>query len=322
MLAVLVTKEGLPIDYEEFPGNSYEGHTLLPVLHKIRKHYHVDNAVIVADAALMNKINLQELDRYGFKYIIAARLKNVKKEIKKTILDISNYKTISSVSNIEDALYDELKAKIIPCDTGDFIFAYHSTKRARKDAYDREKDLEKIKKYLNSTGKSKLAGSLKKSYVTISKNCQIKIDYEKLKLEARYDGLFGLRTNIENANPLDILDSYRGLWQVEQTFRIAKSNLEIRPVFHYNPRRIRAHLLICYMALSLVRHVEFTLKRNGLQVPCDQLYLLLDRMRKIQLIDAHEHLFEFLEDPPTELIPIYQALKIKWHKKFQHVPRL
>ncbi len=70
MLAVIVTKEGLLIDYEEFPGNSYEGHTLIPVLNKIQERYHIDNTVIVADAALMNKINLQELDVHGIKYTL------------------------------------------------------------------------------------------------------------------------------------------------------------------------------------------------------------------------------------------------------------
>jgi len=322
MLAVIVTKEGLPIDYEEFPGNSYEGHTLLPVLHKIRERYQIDNAVIVADAALMNKINLQELDAYGIKYIIAARLKNAKKEIKKIILNESDYQVIRSYSDADEGVYDTVKSKTIPSDTGDFIFVYHSTKRARKDGYDRERDLEKIKKHLNSTPKSKLTGSLKKSYVKISKDCKIEIDHEKLKIEAQYDGFFGLRTNIEEANPVDILNSYRGLWQVEQTFRITKSNLEIRPVYHYTPRRIRAHFLICYIALALIRYVEFILKMSGLKIPPEQLYLLLDRMRKVQVIDANNDLFEFLEDPPEELIPVYSALKINWHKKFQYITKL
>lgn len=322
MLAVIVTKEGLPIDYEEFPGNTYEGHTLLPVLHKIRERYQIDKTVIVADAALMNKINLQELDAYDIEYIIAARLKNSKKEVKKLVLDLSNYSVISSSTNSEDGSYDQVCAKSIPCDTGDYIFAYHSTRRARKDAFDREKDLEKIRKHLNSTAKSKLTGSLKKSYVKISKDCKIEIDQEKLELESQYDGFFGLRTNIKDAHPGDILIHYRGLWQVEQTFRIAKSNLEIRPVFHFTPRRIRAHFLICYMALALIRYVEFTLKMNGVHIPPEQLYLLLNRMRKVCIIDANNHSFEFLEDPPPELLAVYQALKIQWPEKFQYLPKL
>ena len=322
MLALIVTKEGLPIDYEEFPGNSYEGHTLLPVLHKIREKYQIDKTVIVADAALMNKINLQELDACGVEYIIAAKLKNENKELKQSVLNLSGYKTISKYNETEHGVCDHIQSKVIPSATDDYIFAYNSTKRARKDAYDREKDLEKIKKHINSTAKSNLTSRLKKSYVKISKGCKINIDYEKLELEAKFDGFFGLRTNIKDANPAEILLHYRGLWQIEQTFRISKFNLEIRSVFHYTTRRIRAHLLICYMALTLIRHVGFTLKANGIHMPPERLSMLLNSVRKVRIIDKDNNAFELLENTTEELISIYRALKIQLHKKFQYLSNL
>jgi len=311
MLAVIVTKEGLPVDYEEFPGNCYEGHTLIPVLNKIKKRYNIDKSVLVADAALMNKINLSELDQRGIQYVIAARIKNAKKNIKDLIFNTEGYQDMGFVS-------DNIKAKAIPTDEGDLIVSYHSSNRARKDKHDRTKALEKIKKHIDSTAKSKLTSSLKKPYVKVSKNCKINIDYNKLDTDQKFDGFFGLRTNIKNANPADLLASYRGLWQVEQTFRIAKNNLEIRPVFHYSPRRIRAHFVICYIALALVRYVCFSLKRNSIDIPCERLHLLLGKMRKTLLVDSNDEAFEFLEDPPSELIPVYMALKINWHPKFQH----
>lgn len=321
MVALIVTKEGLPIDYEELPGNSYEGHTLLPVLDKIKERYQIDKTVIVADAALMNKINLVELDAQGIEYIIAARIKNTKKHVKEAILDAEGYQIISQVKETE-SLKDVVRSKTLASEEGDTLFVYHSTKRARKDAYDRTKSLDRIQKHLNSSTKSKLTGSLKKPYVTISKDCTIQIDEKKLEKDALFDGFWGLRTNIKNAVPIEILGHYRGLWQVEQTFRIAKSNLEIRPVFHYTPRRIRAHFLLCFMALALIRFVEFTLKTNQILLPPDQLSLLLHRMRKVRVSNKDNQYFEILEDPPNELISVYQALKIKWHKKFQYLPYL
>ena len=105
---------------------------------------------------------------------------------------------------------------------------------------------------------------------------------------------------------------------MEQTFRIAKSNLEIRPVFHYNTKRIRAHFLICYMSLALIRYVEFALLANNLHYPIDQLHLLLEQMNVINVYHADNNVYTLLEDPPPELVPIYQALNIKWHKKFSH----
>lgn len=317
MLAAIVTKEGLPIDYQEFRGNSYEGHTLMPVLNEIKKRYQIRKVVLVADAALMNKVNLQELEKQGIKYIIAARIKNTKGDIKKSILDENGYEIISKKIDDDGKIKNITKAKKIEVGNNDFIIAYHSTQRARKDEHDREKDIEKIQKYLSSSGKNKLTSRLKKPYVKVSKS-SITIDFDKLEEVKKYDGFFGLQTNIADADPMMFLASYRGLWQIEQTFRVAKTNLEIRPVFHYTPRRIKAHFAICYIALALIRHVEFILKRNNLNTPSEQLHLLLDAMRKTRVVDDKDKVFELLEDPPPELVPIYQALKISWPLKFKY----
>jgi transposase len=318
MLAVMVTTDGLVIDYQEFKGNCYEGHTLIPALNEIKERYSIDKIILVADAALMNQINLKELDRQKIKYVISVRIKNSKD--KGEIINTDGYAFISSTKN-EDGVIEEIKSKIIPSGDG-FLVAYHSTKRAKKDQRARDKNLEKIKRHLQSTAKSKLTGALRKSYVKISKKCQIEIDETKLALDKQFDGFFGLHTNIENIDPLELLASYRGLWQVEQTFRIAKNNLEIRPIFHYTTRRIKAHFTICYMALALIRHVEFILRKKHSYIPSEELHLLLDRIRVSRIVDANHNLFEMLEDPPQELASIYQALSIKTPAKFICKPTL
>jgi transposase len=310
MLAVIVTKYGLPIDYEEFPGNCYEGHTLIPVIDKIRARYQIDRVVLVADSALMNNINLAVLTEKNINYVIAARIKNTKKELKETILDKSDYKKITNDND------DFIQSKIVALPTAETLVVFHSSKRARKDEYDRQKDIERIEKYIHSTAKSQLTSRLKKPYVTISKACKIEINIEKLNNEKRFDGLFGIQTNLKKVNPKEILNTYRGLWQVEQTFRIAKSNLEIRPVFHYTTKRIKAHFLICYMSLALIRYVEFQLHKNNLHCTIDQLHLLLDQMRVTKVHHADNNTYALLENPPPDLIPIYQALNLKGHKKF------
>jgi transposase len=322
MLAVIVTKQGLPIDYQEFPGNCYEGHTLLPVIDKLQTRYEVEQVVLVADAALMNKVNLQKLTENRINYVIAARIKNTKKEIQKEILAINAYKKTALSVDKNGIAEDEIKSKIIELEDGSHLIAYHSTKRARKDEYDREKDIEKIRKYLNSTAKNQLTSRLKKPYITITKACKIEIDQKKLNNEKAYDGFFGLQTNLEKINPKELLDSYRGLWQVEQTFRIAKSNLEIRPVFHYNTKRIKAHFLICYISLALMRYVEFKLRKNNMQMTCDQIHYLLNQIQVTQIHHNDDTIYELLEDTPKECLKIYQALNLSWLKKFSHRPHL
>lgn len=316
MLAVMVTKQGLPIDYEEFPGNCYEGHTLIPVIDKIKSRYHIDQVILVADAALMNKINLSTLAEKNIHYIIAAKVKNTKKEVQTDILDQNNYKKIYGSQD------DIIQSKLVPLPTGDTLVAFHSSKRARKDERDRQKDIERIEKYIHSSAKSQLASRLKKPYVQMSQSCKIEIDIEKLKQETKFDGFFGIQTNLKNIDAKEILNAYRGLWQVEQTFRIAKSNLEIRPVFHYNTKRIRAHFLICYMGLALIRYVEFQLFKNNLHYTIDQLHRLLDQMRVTKVQHTDSNTYVLLEDPPPDLVPVYQALKLPWHKKFSQEPVL
>lgn len=310
MLAVIVTKHGLPINYEEFPGNCYEGHTLIPVIEKIKTRYNIDQAVLVADAALMNKINLSVLTEKKINYVIAARVKNTKKDIQEKIFDKKTYAVISSTKE------NLVLSKEIKLPTGDTLIAYYNSKRARKDEYEREKAIDKIKKYLNSTAKSQLTSRLKKSYVKVTKAAKLEIDLGKLNQEKQFDGFFGIQTNLEKINAKEILNTYRGLWQVEQTFRIAKSNLQIRPVFHYNSDRIRAHFLICYMSLALIRYVEFELHKNNLHYPIDELHLLLNKMRITKVHHADNNTYVLLEDAPPELLSIYSALKIKWRKKF------
>ena len=316
MLAVMVTQHGLPIDYEEFPGNCYEGHTLIPVIEKIKARYQIDKIILVADAALMNKFNLSTLTEKKINYVIAARVKNTTKEIQGIILEQNGYEKIAGDKD------DMLQAKIINLPTGDTLVAFHSNKRARKDEYDRQKNIEKIHKYINSTTKSKLTSRLKKPYVVISKSCKVQINLEKLTHEKRLDGFFGIHTNLEEINPSELLSTYRGLWQVEQTFRIAKSNLEIRPVFHYSTKRIKAHFLICYMSLALIRFIEFILLKNNLHFTIDQLYGLLDQMRVTKVHHADNNVYTLLEDPPPEVTLIYHALNIKWPKKFSHEAHL
>jgi transposase len=316
VLSAIVTKEGLPIDYEEFVGCTFEGHTLVPVINKLKQNYKINNVVIVADAALMNKVNLTELNNLGIKYIISARIKNSSKQLQSQILNNNGYTTLYDSCNSNTGEIDCIKSKTIVC-SEDTLIAYYSSKRARKDYHDRESDLEKINKHLASSAKSKLTSRLRKPYITLTKDCKLEIDYNKFEKEAQYDGYFAFRTNINNPDAKEILTSYRGLWQIEQTFRIAKTNLDIRPVFHYTPRRIRAHFAICYAALALIRHVEYTLKCKGVSITFEQMHLMLERMRKVKIQDSNNHSFELLEDPPLELIKIYQALNISWHKKFK-----
>lgn len=138
----------------------------------------------------------------------------------------------------------------------------HSPVRARKDHHDRQKSLEKLEKSLQ---KSKNPASLisnygYKKFLKVSGQSCVELDLEKLEAAAKWDGLHGVMTTVKDRDPHEIVNYYKGLWQIEETFRVSKSDLKIRPIYHWTPERVRAHIALSFMALVCVRHLEYRVK--------------------------------------------------------------
>lgn len=253
LLALLVTQEGLPIGYEVFPGASFEGHTLIPVLKKLKARYEINQIVFVADAGMLSEDNLSLLDKEGFKYIVGARLKNVTNEMKKQILDPSIYVPCKDHQAIE-------RLTIIQQSKNRTLLVSYSEKRAKKDRRDREKAIEKLMKKLSQYKKDPKAFLNNygyKKYLMIQGETEVMINHEKVNTENQWDGLHGVITNIKDRAPETILSHYRDLWQIEESFRLSKHDLKIRPIYHWTPRRVRAHIAIVFIALTCLRHLAY-----------------------------------------------------------------
>ena len=264
VLALMVTKDGLPIGYEAFAGDTFDGHTLIPSLKILREKYNIDNVVYVADSGMFNKDNLQELDQleeHKFNYIVGARIKNISKSIKEKILYMDDYVQLT----------EDVKVKNITLDNGRKLIVTHSLKRARKDKSDREKGIIKLREKLqkNRSVKTHLSTQGFKKYLQLedpkdketSCDLTITLNEEKIAQDALWDGLKGLVVNKDSKLTNDeILTQYANLWQVEESFRITKSDLKIRPVYHWKPSRVKAHLAISFAALLIVRHLEYRVK--------------------------------------------------------------
>ena len=259
VLALMVTKEGLPIGYQAFSGDTFDGHTLIPSLKILREKYTIDKVVYVADSGMFNNNNLQELDNleaHQFDYIVGARIKNLSKEMKAKITDMSNYTEISA----------DIKVANFILDNGRKLIVTHSLKRASKDRADRLKGILKLRKKLEVKGsvKEHLSNQGYKKYLQLedtkaSSKCDLTITINETKIEedAIWDGLKGLVVNASSTlTNNEILTQYNNLWQVEESFRITKHDLKIRPVYHWKPVRVKAHLAISFAAYMLTRHLE------------------------------------------------------------------
>ena len=252
LLGLLSTENGLPIGYELYPGSQYEGHTLEKAIERIEEKYEVEKVVFVADSGMLSEDNLKELGKRDKEYIVGARLKNMNKAIKEQIIDKRNYKSTGEGE----------KTAVFSLSEGKRLIVTYSRSRAEKDKHDREKAIEKLKKKLeNSENPASLISNYGyKKYLKITGETKIELDENKLEQAVQWDGLHGIITNAKGLTSKEAKGYYHQLWQIEESFRISKHDLAIRPIYHWTPKRIKAHIAISYMALVCVRHLEYRVK--------------------------------------------------------------
>lgn len=245
LLAMMVSKHGLPLGYRLYNGATWEGHTLKDAIEQIKSIVSVDRVVFVADSGLLSKENLALIEQNAQQYIVAARLKNQPQSIKEQLLDKASYQQGDNIQFKEIALPDDRR-----------LLVSYSEKRARKDAWDRQKALDKLQKKLNKSKnpESFLQNTSYRKYLKIEQLSEqaVIIDEQKINSAAQWDGLHGIITNITDITASDAFEHYRGLWQIEETFRLTKHDLRVRPIFHWTPKRIEAHVALCFMALQPV----------------------------------------------------------------------
>ncbi len=255
LLSIMVTSSGLPVGYELYEGNKFEGHTLSDALQRLHSKYNINKVIFVADAGLLSKDNINVLRAHNEQFIVGARIKNMSNDVTKQILNKSLYRTFNDTLSDSPLLYQEIKLE----DDLRLIVTY-SELRAQKDKCDREKAIESLQKRLIKSKELKavLNNYGYKKFLKIEGEGKLTINEEKIAQAEAWDGLHGIVTNISSdiANVQEVLQQYRGLWQVEETFRISKHDLRMRPIFHWKTQRIKAHIAICYMALVCARIME------------------------------------------------------------------
>ena len=311
VLSLLVTKEGLPVAYQIFPGKTYEGHTLIPILKELKEKYKIDKVVFVADSGMFNADNLAELEINNFEYIVGARIKNMSKNITKKILDIGNYKTIDYKATDENK--NSYKILRLTLENNRELIVSYSAKRARKDEADRDKAIKKLKLKLekNKSQKEYLSNMGYKKYLKISGKSTIELNEEKIKEDSKWDGLKGIITNAKDLSNNDILEQYNNLWAVENAFRITKHDLKVRPVFHWAERRVRAHFAISFVAYAITRNLEYRIKLQYRNMSPEKIRQTLMRVQTSILFDTKKKIrYAFPSRISQDAHKIYNLMKI------------
>jgi transposase len=247
MIGLLISSQGYPIGYKIFEGNTSETKTLIPVLESFQERFDLDKPIIIADAALLSQKNIDALRDGEYEYILGGRIKNEKDVIKEKILKLE---------------IEEGKPRELSSPNGRLIVTY-SSKRAHNDKRNREKGLRRLEKKVNSGKLSKkhINNRGYNKYLKLTGNLTISIDYEKFQADAQWDGLKGYVTNT-SLSKNKVVEHYGQLWHVEKAFRISKTDLRIRPVYHRLKRRIEAHISICFAAYAIYKELERLIKKN------------------------------------------------------------
>ena len=317
LLALFVTDKGLPIGYEVFPGSTFEGHTLVTTLTALKKRYKLDDVIFVADRGLFSEDNLSLLESNGFKYIVGARLKNMNKKLQSCILDENNYQSTGFVvhQRTDPNKQKEERQRIASFPVKHrYLVVHYSSRRAKKDKYDRNEAIEKLTKKLQKSKnpKSLLSNYGYKKYIDVEGDVNITLNQEKLKSAESWDGLMGVMTNISDHNPENLFKHYRSLWQIEESFRINKHDLRMRPIFHWKPHRVRAHIAIAFMAFVCVRYLETLMTIRQQKISPEQIRKTLLQVQASVIREkgsGKTFLLSSAIPPPAKTI--YKAIGIK-----------
>jgi transposase len=246
MLGLLVGENGYPIGYDIFEGNTFEGHTMIPVIKAIQKKYDLSKPIVIADSGLLSNDNTRDLAAQGYEFILGARIKNEKDQIKEKILGRTK------------GLEDKKSIRITKPDGNHLVVSY-SAKRARKDDHNRTKGIERLRKKITGGKLTKTSINNRgyNKYLTLEdKEIKVTLNEEKIGEDVAWDGLKGYVTNAKGLSDEEVIQNYNHLWKIEKAFRISKTDLRIRPVFHRKRARIEAHLCIAFAAYAVYKELE------------------------------------------------------------------
>lgn len=275
VLGLLVSTSGYPLVYELFEGSMFEGHTMIPVIEAFKEKYKLEKIVVVADAGLMSAKNIQALNVKNYEFILGAKIKNETEQIKQILLSLKLKDGESSIINKND---------------GQKLIVSYSVQRAKNDAYNRKCGLQKLekalvngtltKKHINNKGYNK--------YLKLEGEINISIDYDKFKKDEMWDGLKGYLTNTQFTKE-EVIESYKQLWFIEKTFRISKSDLRIRPIFHFKRKRIESHICIAFASCKIYKELERQLYINKTLLSPEKAINILKTIYSMTITTPYSH---------------------------------
>ncbi len=297
VLGLLVDKDGIPLGFEIYPGNTFEGSTVQDIARKMRGKFNVRRFIFVADRGLFSKDNLnclrESVDEKGEvhkgEFIVGMKL-GVFRNRASEFYDISKFKTINNDLSIYETTHE-----------GDRCIVTWSRTRAERDRKTRDDILTKIRNKLakkTTTAKTFVSNQNYQRYVTgLNKGEKPTINEQAIIDDAKKDGFFRVVTNISDLTTSDIIANYKNLWIVEDAFGEIKGNLKARPIFHWSDKRIIGHLTLCFIAYFCEAHLTKALREKLMTLENPAIDKKIIKPRPLTTVEAMKELVEIRAVP-------------------------
>jgi len=314
-MGLAMDRQGIPLSYRLFAGNTHDSQTLMPVLAEIVREYGAKRIITVADKGLNSGDNIVFNTALGHGYVFSQSIRGASEAMKAYILDEKgyeqtgqDYKRKSRILPVNVQYHIEPNRKTTAALNQKQVVFYSEkyakrAKRKRAEALQKAADLIANPSKYKKTTACGAAGYVlglafdKKTGEVVDTGTVLALNREKIRQEERLDGYYAIVTSELDEPDDGIIDMYRGLWRIEESFKITKSVVEARPVYVYKPEHINAHFLTCFIALTLARLVE--LKLNG-AFPVSR---IIESLRQVSCshLDANYYLFDYADEVTAAL---------------------
>ncbi|MFP3154895.1 IS1634 family transposase [Lachnospiraceae bacterium ZAX-1] len=323
-MGLLLDKAGLPISYKLFPGNTHDSQTLMPMLTEVKKNFGVGRIIAVADKGLNSGDNIAYNTILGDGYIYSKSIRGASADFKKWVLGESGYRVNKEHYKLKSKIVPDAEVNVTVEQIGKKKIkekvkleqkwvVFYSEKYAVRARYKRQEAIEKAIKMIENPAKYRrtfdygAAGYIEN--LKIDKDTgeitnlteTLLLNKEKIADEERYDGYYAVITSELDDSDERIIDSYRGLWRIEESFKVTKSVLGSRPVYLRTQSHINAHFLTCFISLLIARLVELQLGGKY------TIAKITETLRNVSCshIDQNHWLFDYADDVTDDMNAVF-----------------
>jgi len=334
-MGLAMDADGIPLHHQLFEGNKLDKETFRSVIGEVRRNYNTGRIVVVADMGIITGDNIYYLT--GGKnlngYVLSFSVRGGAKDFKEYILNEEGYTDAKGEPVTQDSDF-KIKSRKTPREINVTMadgrtqkktvhekqVVFYSRKYADKAKAERGELIKKASDFVSNPQKYNRATSYgaakyikniefnKETGEVVANGKTPVLDYDKLSEEEKYDGYYAVVTSEMHMSNNEIIDTYRGLWEIEETFKVTKETLETRPVYVSREEHIRAHFLACFIALVIIRLIRKLIDKAF------STEKIIDALNKISCSNEYENIFLF--DYRTEVTNVISnALDIDFSKK-------